>query len=337
MVPPTAPEKVMRPVPATRLRVCAPAELPSTVPPKEMAPFAALVVMAVVPAKVRSVLVLLAAAKELAVMLLPMVRPVVLEEVQERAPRRVVAPTVLERVMAPAPAVRVRSWAPALEPLTVPPKEMAPPAALVLTVELPEKSVFVVEAAVKEFAVMLLATVSPVGSEEVQEKAPTRVVPPTAPERVMAPVPAFRVRSWAPALDPLIVPAKEMAPPAVLVLMVEVPERSVFVVPAAVNELAVISLPMVSPVVSEEVQERAPKRVDPPTALDRTMGPVPALRVNACRPAPDPSTVPPKEMVPPAVLVLTVVVPTKTRRLFVVPVVAKELAVMLLPMVTPVA
>ncbi len=74
----------------------------------------------------------------------------------------------------------------------VPPKEIAPFAALVVMVLLPAKVTGILLAIETEFASMLFEMDTPL--EDVTDSAATRIELPTAPENVTAPDPAVRVR-----------------------------------------------------------------------------------------------------------------------------------------------
>lgn len=186
------------------------------------------------------------------------------------------------------------------------PKEIAPLFPLVLIVVVAAERVVGTEATVKEFAEALLVSARERPLEIVT--APNRVVPPKTPDKVIAPVPAVRVRACAPATLALIVPPNEMAPLFPLVSIVDVPDKVVGTVPLTVNEFAEMLLSIVRSVAPVAI-EIAPSRVVPPIAPDKVIDPVPALNVIAWAPAVAPLTVPPKEILPLAALVLIVKVP----------------------------
>ena len=111
------------------------------------------------------------------------------------------------------------------------------------------------------------------------------VVAPKVLAKVIEPLPAAKVRVCELAEVPSMIPPKLMAPPKVLVSMVEVAVRVVLVTPDAVSEFAVILPPILNPlplVFCVVVTVRAPRRVVAPTVLHKVMmPPVPPVRVNA--------------------------------------------------------
>ena len=118
---------------------------------------------------------------------------VVLDVFKVRLEREVVAPAFPERLIVPDPAVKLSACVPAIDPLMVLLKEMAPLFALVSMVDVLVSCAVPVK--LKELAVMLPPIDSPTALVDVALKAPRRVVPPTTPERVIAPVPDVRVRA----------------------------------------------------------------------------------------------------------------------------------------------
>jgi hypothetical protein len=132
---------------------------------------------------------------------------VIVPPVAVKLESRVVPPTIPVSVMAPVPDVKVTACDPAVDPLTVPPKVIAPLFALVSIVVVPAKEnlvgmLFVIT---NEFAVILLlmTTEDPPPDDETN-RAPSRFVPPTTPVNVIV-EPALTVRVCDPAAVPLIV------------------------------------------------------------------------------------------------------------------------------------
>lgn len=81
-----------------------------------------------------------------------------------------------------------------------------------------------------------------------------------------------------------MIPPKLIAPPKVLVSIVEVAVKVALVTPEAVSELAVMLPPILNPlptVFSVVVTVMAPSRVPAPTVLPKVMTPDPAAKVNA--------------------------------------------------------
>jgi hypothetical protein len=108
----------------------------------------------------------------------------------------VVPPTTPVKIAVPPPAVKIRDCAPDALPLIVPPKEIAPPLALVSIVLDPARVVGTLLVIVNELAVMFapMLTLLVPAVDEISI-APRRVDPPTAPVNLIAPaVPEFRVR-----------------------------------------------------------------------------------------------------------------------------------------------
>ena len=359
VIPPMAPERVIAPDPADRVKPCDPAVVPLIVPPKKMAPLFAEVVTVLVPTKTSVVGTAFVMVKELAVILPETNPPIETEPVPavdeiKIAPRGVDPPTAPVKEIVPLePPLKVRACAPAVVALSVvekvmfaPPGEFPPLVVSKVAVAVREAVpvIATLPAAVVMFPPMLIAVALEL--VVVAEKFPSAVLPPIAPERVIVLVaaePAFKVSDCNPAAVPLITEEKVMAAPVLAPLLVL--SKVAVLVARPVRETIPVS-PMAPPCVTMfppmpmavrpafvVVAEKAPSAVVDPTFPARVMVPVPDVRVNACEPAVVPLIVPPKEITPLFVSVEIVVLAASNvaGTAFVI---VKEFAVMLLSIKT---